>query len=79
MHRLDLVITEDWEVPTEFNTSPLSAIGSGRGSLVFYNQGSAFHWMLTGHQYMEDAVKSFGSRATLAAAMLEHANKAFGL
>ena len=53
--------TSNWETPTSFNTTPLQTIGSGRGSLVFYNQGTAFQWMMTGHQYIEDAVKIMGS------------------
>jgi len=77
-NRLDLVTTENWEVPTSSNTTPLSAIGSGRGSLVFYNQGSTFHWMLTGHQYMTDAIDAFGSWEKLAASVMAQANQAFG-
>jgi hypothetical protein len=79
INRLELVTTEHWAAPTEFNTTPLSAIGSGRGSLVLYNQGSAFHWMLTGHQYMEAAIQAFGSREALAEAMMVHAKEALGL
>jgi hypothetical protein len=78
-NRLKLLTTKQWEAPNAFNTMPLSAIGSGRGSLVFYNQGSAFHWMLTGHQYMRDAIAAFGSREGVAAAVMEHANQAFGI
>ena len=76
---LALVTTEQWEVPTAFNTTPFSAIGSGRGSLVFYNQESVFHWMLTGHQYMQDAIAAFGSTEAVAAIMMEHANQALGI
>jgi hypothetical protein len=35
--------------------------------------------MLTGHQYMRDAVSAFGSRENLVAAMMEHANEALGI
>ena len=58
---------------------PLSVIGSGRGSLVLYNQGSAFHWMLTGHQYMDTAIDAFGTCKALAEAMMVHAKEALGL
>lgn len=78
-HRLELVTTEQWEEPVAFNTTPFSAIGSGRGSLVFYNQGSLFHWHLTGHQYMGDAIAAFGSHQKLKAAMMAHANRALGV
>lgn len=61
--------TERWEWPTSSNTKPLEAIGSGRGSLVFYNQGSAFHWKLTGEKKKEGAIKKYGSVGKLAEAM----------
>jgi hypothetical protein len=60
------VTTPNWETPTSFNTTPLQTIGPGRGSLVFYNQGTAFQWMMTGHQYMEDAKNIMGSSAICA-------------
>jgi hypothetical protein len=58
---LDFVITQDWEAPTAFNTKPLHSIGSGRGSLVLYNQASAFHYMLTGEKRIPDAIARHGS------------------
>lgn len=66
---LDFVITEKWETPTAFNTKPLNSIGSGRGSIVLYNQVSAFHWMLTGEKGMEAAVSKHGGIDKLAEAM----------
>ena len=78
-NRLELVTTEQWEEPTAFNTMPLSTIRSSRGSLVFYNQGSLFHWLLTDHQYMKDAIRAFGSHKKLKEVMMVHANKALGI
>ena len=59
---LELVTTTGWERPTSLNTQPLRKISSGRGSLVFYNQGSFFNWMLTGYQKLEDAVLALGAQ-----------------
>jgi len=59
---LELVTTTGWELPTSLNTQPLRKISSGRGSLVFYNQGSFFNWMLTGHRLMKDAVQALGAQ-----------------
>lgn len=39
---------------------PLNAIGSGRGSIVLYNQASFFHWPITGKQYMWEAEAAHG-------------------
>lgn len=50
-----LVTTSDYEWPNEENTTPLNAIGSGRGSLVLYNQASFAHWFITGDQYIGKA------------------------
>jgi hypothetical protein len=72
-NQVNLVTTSNWEVPTSFNTTPLSTMGTGRGSLVFYNAGSSFHWMLSGHQYMADAVAAFGSIHALANKVREEA------
>jgi len=57
---MQLVTTTGWETPTSFNTQPLRSIGSGRGSLVFYNQGSFFNWMFTGYQKLSVAVSALG-------------------
>jgi hypothetical protein len=66
---LDFVVTERWERPTAFNTTPLHSIGSGRGSIVLYNQASAFHWKLTEEKMADDAVSKYGGREKLAEAM----------
>ena len=63
------MVTERWERPTAFNTKPLHSITSGRGSIVLYNQGSAFQWMLTGAKRMKDALLKHGGADGLAAAM----------
>jgi hypothetical protein len=67
--RLDFVTTEQWERPTSFNTTPLHSNGSGWGSIVLYNQASAFHWMLTGEKKMDAAISKYGGIEKLAAAM----------
>lgn len=72
---LDFVITEDWETPTAFNTTPLHSIRSGRGSLVLYNQASAFHYMLTGEKKVDGAIDRYGSIDKLANAMAKVAVK----
>lgn len=57
--------TTRFEKPTSFNTTPLNSIGSGRGSIVFFNNASSFHWMLTGKQFMTDAIKEWGGEEEL--------------
>jgi len=68
-NRLDFVVTEHWERPAAFNTKPLHSIQSGRGSIVLYNQGTAFHRKLTGEKGMEAAVSKYGGFDQLAEAM----------
>jgi len=74
-NQLDFVVTEHWEAPTAFNTKPLCSIRSGRGSIVLYNQGSAFHRMLTGEKGMVDAISKYGGADRLANAMAVVAHK----
>jgi len=57
---VQLVTTADYEWPTATNTTPLSLIGSGRGSIVLYNQASFTHWYITGERYMYKAEKVYG-------------------
>jgi len=71
---LDFVVTERWERPTAFNTTPLHSIGSGRGSIVLYNQASTFHWKLTGEKSIDDAISKYGGRDKLAEAMTSMAH-----
>jgi hypothetical protein len=52
---VQLVTTVDYEWPTATNTTPLNSIGTGRGSIVLYNQASFAHWLVTGKQYMKEA------------------------
>jgi hypothetical protein len=73
--QLDFVTTEHWEEPTSFNTTPLHSIGSGRGSLVFYNQGSAFLYKLTGQKHIDGAVAKYGGMEKLATAMAVEGQK----
>lgn len=68
-NQLDFVVTERWERPTAFNTKPLHSIKSSRGSIVLYNQGSAFHWMLTGKKGLKAAISKHGGVGGLAKAM----------
>lgn len=63
---MELVTTADWEWPSSDNIRPLRTIGSGRGSIVLYNQASTFHWPLTGYQYMDDAVAAYSGIAGVA-------------
>jgi hypothetical protein len=63
------VVTQNWQAPNSFNSQPLNTIGSGRGSLVLYNQGSAFLYKLTGEKNVDDAVLKYGGYKNLAAAM----------
>jgi hypothetical protein len=72
---LDFVVTESWERPTAFNTQPLQSIGSGRGSIVLYNQGSAFHWKLTKEKEMGGAISKYGGIGRLAEAMAAEARR----
>ena len=67
--------TQNWEEPTSFNTAPLHSIGSGRGSLVFYNQGSAFLWKLTEEKTIDGAISKYGGVDNLAAVMALEAQK----
>jgi len=69
------VVTDRWERPTAFNTKPLHSIGSGRGSIVLYNQGTIFHRKLTGEKRMEAAVAKYGGIERLADAMAAKARK----
>jgi hypothetical protein len=57
---VELVTTADYEWPTEANTTPLNSIGTGRGSLVLYNQASFAHWLVTKEQYMRVAEAVYG-------------------
>jgi hypothetical protein len=74
-NQLDFVVTEHWETPTAFNTKPLHSINSGRGSIVLYNQGSAFHQMLTGEQSIGAALSKHGGEGRLAEAMAAVAHR----
>lgn len=74
-NRLEFVVTEHWERPTAFNTKPLHSINSGRGSIVLFNQGSTFHWMLTGEKKMKAAISKYGDYNQLAAAMADVAHE----
>ena len=67
--------TKNWERPTSFNTMPLHSIGSGQGSLVLYNQGSAFHYKLTGKKNMDAAVSKYGGYRGLTAHMAAKAQQ----
>jgi hypothetical protein len=55
-----LVTMVDYEWPTETNMTPLNLIGTGRGSLVLYNQALFAHWLVTGEQYMWAAEAAYG-------------------
>ena len=55
-----LVTTIDYERPTEFNTTPLNSLGTGRGSIVLYNQASFAHWFVAGERYMSAAREAYG-------------------
>ena len=68
------MVTERWERPAAFNTKPLHSIQSGRGSIVLYNQATAFHRMLTGEGGMEAAVSKYGGFDRLAEAMAVEAH-----
>jgi hypothetical protein len=57
---VDLVTTVDYEWPTATNTTPLNSIGTGRGSIVLYNQASFTHWNITGEKYMSKAKEVHG-------------------
>lgn len=57
---VDLVTTVDYQWPTATNTTPLHSIGTGRGSIVLYNQASFTHWPVTGERYMSKAIKVHG-------------------
>ena len=57
---VQLVTTVDYEWPTAINTSPLHSIGTGRGSIVLYNQASFAHWYVTGERYMYQAEELHG-------------------
>ena len=67
--------TKNWERPTSFNTMLLHSIGSGHGSLVLYNQGSAFHYKLTGKKDMNATVSKYGGYRGLAAHMAAKAQQ----
>ena len=54
-----LVVAPKHEIPSPLNTQPLNAMGTGRGSLVFYNQASFFHYPMTGERYLADWEYSF--------------------
>ena len=47
-----MVVTEEFEEPNEFNASPLESISSGRGSVTFYNPGTAMAPLSTGRRYV---------------------------
>lgn len=55
-----LVTNSDYEWPTATNTTPLNGIGTGRGSIVLYNQASFIHWHVTGEQYLYKAEEVHG-------------------
>ena len=74
-NQLDFVVTERWERPTAFNTKPLQSIQSGRGSIVLYNQGSAFHRKLTGEKGIKAAISKYGGVDRLAEAMAAVAHR----
>lgn len=57
---VQLVTTVDYERPTSTNTTPLNLIGTGRGSIVLYNQASFTHWYITGEKYMYEAEEVHG-------------------
>ncbi len=58
-----------------FNTMLLHSIGSSQGSLFLYNQGSAFHYKLTGEKNMDAAVSKYGGYRGLAAHMAAKAQQ----
>lgn len=62
---LEFVTTADYEWPTATNTTPLNSIGTGRGSIVLYNQASFTHWNITGERYMETAKEVHGGATQL--------------
>lgn len=55
-----LVTTADYEWPTATNTMALNSVGTGRGSIVLYNQASFTHWHITGEQFMYKAEQVHG-------------------
>jgi hypothetical protein len=57
---VQLVTTADYEWPTATNTTSLNSIGTGRGSIVLYNQASFTHWYITGERYMYKAKEVHG-------------------
>jgi hypothetical protein len=57
---VELVTTADYEWPTPTNMTPLNSIGTGRGSIVLYNQASFTHWYITGERYMHKAEEVHG-------------------
>ena len=57
---VQLVTTADYEWPMATNTTPLNSIGTGRGSIVLYNQASFTHWYITGEKYMWKAEEVHG-------------------
>lgn len=63
-------MTEDGEVPNSFNTKPLKAIGTGRGSLVFWNPATFFTPLLTNFFMLDEAQKKTGSYPELDIASL---------
>ena len=78
---MNLVTTVDYEWPTAMNTMPLNSIGTGRGSLVLYNQASFTHWHVTGERYMSMAKEVHGGErglhnlfATKACQVLEYSD-----
>lgn len=72
---LQLVTTVDYERPRTGNTMPLHAIGSGRGSIVLYNQASFFHWPVTGKRFMREAEQAHGGVAGLMALFSDQADE----
>jgi hypothetical protein len=57
---VQLVTTVDYEWPTRTNTTPLNSIGTGRGSIVLYNQASFAHWPVTKKRFMKEAEAVYG-------------------
>ena len=57
---VNLVMTFDYKWPMATNTTPLNSIGTGRGSIVLYNQASFTHWHITGERYMSTAKEVHG-------------------
>lgn len=72
---VQLVTTTDYEWPNESNTTPLRTVGTGRGSIVLYNQASFSHWLVTGHRTMKKAEAVHGGQVKVKELFAEKARK----